>query len=145
VASTSNVSLIAATLQLQLTQSLLNAIRTADLSSRVTGGPAAAVGDHYSPCRDINREPCYLPRRVIHPTPRYLPRPVIHPTPRYEAPECIKPCCQHGCKSPHITPGPPPPWDILPRQEPAPPADVIKIMVRHPDIVGKGNLIDLFI
>lgn len=140
----SSVNLIVATLQLQLTQSLLSAIRTADIQSGINRGTGATAGDQYSPGRIITREPCYLPRQVIHPTPRYLPRPVIHPTPRYELLPPANPCC-HKCKPPHITPGPQSPWQILPWQEPTPPADVIKIMVRQPDIVGKGNLIDLFI
>jgi hypothetical protein len=138
----SNVSLILATLELQQTQLLLAAIRTADIQSHVNNATGAAPGDQYCP-GTITPSPRYLPREVIHPTPRYLPRPVIHPTPRFEAQPPVWPCPK-TCPA-QITPGPQPPWKILPWQEPTPPADVIKIIVHRPDIVGKGNLIDLFV
>jgi len=82
---------------------------------------------------------------VIVPTPRYLPRHVIQPTAQADV-ECLP---RGVTKGPNITPGPPPPWKVLPGKEwgaePALPANVIKIIIRQPDMVGKGNLIDLFV
>jgi hypothetical protein len=145
VSAISNINLIVATLQLELVQSLVGAIRKADAESaaQLSAGRALAEGrDRYCP-GPITPGPRYLPRPVIHPTPRYLPRPVIHPTPRV-APQCPPPSCPR-VKAPEITPAPPPPWKILPGQEPALPPNVIKIFIRQPDIVGKGALIDLFL
>jgi hypothetical protein len=140
----SSANLIAATLNLQLVNSVLRAIRVAD---------RAAIREDVvltEPCRDRFccgvwwRHPCYLPRRVIHPTPRYLPRPVLHPTPRVEEPCCPPPCCP-SAKVPHLTPGPQPPWKTMPWQEPVRPASVIKMIVRAPDTQSKGTLVDLFL
>lgn len=141
MSSVSNANLIAATLQLQLVQSLLRAIQAPNPL-----GPGGSLGsgerccDRYCPS-PVQPEPRYLPRHVIVPTPRYLPRPVIHPMPRIE-PQCPP---RVESKGPNITPGPPPPWKALPWQEPSPPPNVIKIAIRQPDIVTKGNLIDLFL
>jgi hypothetical protein len=142
VSTVSNVSLILATLELQQTQLLLAAIRTADIQSHVNAATGTLPGDQYCP-GTISPSPRYLPREVIHPTPRYLPRPVLHPTPRVEPQPPV--CPTPKIDPTHITPGPQPPWKVLPWQEPTPPADVIKITLRQPDIVGKGNLIDLFV
>ncbi|HEX4053039.1 MAG TPA: hypothetical protein VHX86_02115 [Tepidisphaeraceae bacterium] len=143
MASTSSISLIVATLGLQEVQSVLAAIRTADLQSaaRLSGGVAAAQPcDRYCP-GSISPQARYLPRPVIHPTPRYLPRPVIHPQPRIE-PQCPP---RPETKAPNITPPPPSPWKTLPWQEPVPAPNVIKMIIRPPDIAGKGMLIDLFL
>jgi hypothetical protein len=139
----SNVSLIVASLDLQLVRLLRSAIRTADRSSQ--RGCACGPAD------------CYEPRQVIHPTPRYEPRPVIHPTPRYE-PRCVerplKACpdldlSSAPCAPPqvtHIAKSPiQPPWKTLPWENPAPPAKVVKIIVRRPDNFSKGSIIDCFI
>ena len=142
MASVSNVNLLLASLELQQTQVLLAAIRTADIQSAVNRGTGTTATDQYCP-GTITPRPRYLPREVIHPTPRYEPRRVFHPTPRYEFQPPVTPCPK-TCPAP-ITPGPQAPWQIMPWQEPTPPADVIKITMRHPDIVGKGNLIDLFV
>jgi len=139
-----NVNLIVATLGLQEIQSVISAIRIADLAS-ARGRPIAErlvqPCDRYCP-GPIRHEPYYCPRPVVHPTPRYLPRPVIHPTPRYEPCPPVK---RSHSSPPTLTPPPPPPWKTLPWQEPAVPPNVIKVMVRPPDIAGKGMLIDLFL
>ncbi|MGD0461547.1 MAG: hypothetical protein ABSB74_03560 [Tepidisphaeraceae bacterium] len=141
MSTVSSVNLIAATIQLQLVQSLLRAIQAPNpLTAGGSPCPEAWCCDRYCP-GPIQPEPQYLPRHVIVPTPRYLPRPVIHPMPRIE-PQCPP---RVEAKPPNITPGPPPPWKVLPWQEPSPPPNVIKITIRQPDIVGKGNLIDLFL
>ena len=144
MASTSSISLIVATLGLQEVQSVLAAIRTADLQSaaRLSGGVAAAQPMRSVLSRiDFAAGGADLPRPVIHPTPRYLPRPVIHPQPRIE-PQCPP---RPETKAPNITPPPPSPWKTLPWQEPVPAPNVIKMIIRPPDIAGKGMLIDLFL
>jgi hypothetical protein len=143
-ALSSSASLIVALAGLSEVQSVINAIRTADLTSAAARLPTVAGPcDTYCPCPTLARQPCYLPRRVIHPTPRYLPRPVLHPTPRVEP--NVSPPPHPTARTPHITAGPQPPWKIMPWQEPAKPASVIKVCVRPPDMLTKGNLIDLFI
>jgi hypothetical protein len=142
VAAVSNVNLLVASLDLQLVQSLLGAIRAADRHSAAQLPVAVSPVDSYCPRPVLHPTPRYLPRPVLHPTPRYMPRPVIHPRPRVE-PSCSAPCPKASV--PHITAGPQPPWKILPWQEPAAPPNVIKITVRPPDMLTMGNLIDLFL
>lgn len=120
---------------------MLNAIHNADAQTAASLPTNPNPVDNYSP-RTITPEPHYLPRQVLHPTPRYLPRPVLHPSPRVEPSFCASPSPKSGL--PHIAAGPQPPWKILPWQEPTPPPDVIKMIVRLPDSVTKGTLIDLF-
>jgi len=143
VSTVSGASLIAATLNLQLVQSVLSAIRTADLYSASHSFPRGAwCCDRYCP-GPITPQTRYLPRPVIHPRPRYLPRPVLHPRPRIEP--LPPPPPAPSAKVPHITAGPPPPWKTLPWQEPAATPNVVKMFVRAPDTVTKGTLIDLFL
>lgn len=145
MAAVSNVNLLVATLQLQLTQSIIAAIRTADLTTAAhRGSPGCPVDTFCCGGRGtITPEPRYLPRRVLHPTPRYLPRPVLHPRARIE-PRPVPPPAP-SAKTPTITAGPQPPWKTVPWKEPLPAADVIKVVVRQPDTVTKGTLIDLFL
>ncbi len=139
-----NVSLIVASLDLQLVRLLRSAIRTADRASNPCGcGPAAR----------------FEPRQVIHSTPRYEPRPVLPPTPRFE-PRCIErplktcldpdlrsaPCAPDAPQATHIAKSPiQPPWKTLPWENPPPPAKVVKIIIRRPDNLSKGSIIDCFI
>jgi hypothetical protein len=143
----SSVNFIVASLQLQLVQSLISAIRTADLTSAAHNAAGGSPNPADSFCcgdgRSITCEPRYLPRPVLHPTPRYLPRPVIHPQPRV-APSPLPPPIP-SAKTPHITPGPPPPWKTLPCGEPGAAQSVIKMIVQRPDTLTKGTLIDLFL
>jgi hypothetical protein len=144
VTAGSNVNLIVAALGLQEVRSVLSAIRTADLESAKFSAnriPAESC-DRYCPGA-IRPEPRYLPRQLIHPTPRYLPRPVIHPTPRFEP--AGPPAGSSKTTPPNLTPAPPPPWKTLPWHEPVVPPNVIKVIIRPPDIAGKGMLIDLFL
>lgn len=141
MASASSVNLIVATLQLRLVESVLRAIQAPNpLAPGKSSGRTEECCDRYCP-GSIRPEPRYLPRHVIVPTPRYLPRHVIQPMPRIDA-QCLP---RAESKGPNITPGPQPPWKVLPWQEPALPANVIKIIIRQPDMVAKGNLIDLFL
>jgi len=142
VSLNSNVNVIVATLQLQQVQSLLRAIHRADAQSIRHNGSASNRCDEF--CRDtITPTPRYLPRPIVHPTPRYLPRPVVHPTPKINSEPT--PHIYHKANIPHIIAAPQPPWKVLPWEEPNPPANVIKVQMRPSDIIGKGNLIDLFV
>jgi hypothetical protein len=143
VSALSNVSVLVAAIGLQEVQSVLNAIHNADAYSAARLQTSADPIDSYCPRPALTPEPRYLPRQVIHPTPRYLPRPVLHPTPRTEPSPLPPPNLKADV--PHITAGPQPPWKIQPWQEPPRPPDVIKVVVRPPDMLTKGSLIDLFI
>lgn len=151
VGSSAIPSLIVAAADLQVVRLIRDAIRTADIHSG-KGQPVSGLGP--APSRIERRfrlqpETEILPRRRIEPEPRIEPRRVIHPIDRYEpnnnAPpvvvlECY--CPPKGCKS-----SVQPPWKVLPwqqkmeiRVEPK-----VKVVVRPPDIVHKGSLIDFFI
>jgi hypothetical protein len=140
----SNVSLIVASLGLAEVQAVTGAIRAADLASATQAGPVGNLpaADGLVPQR-VHPNPCYAQRQIIHPTPRYLPRPVLHPTPRVEPEGCAASCGKSP--PPHITPGPPPPWEILPQAATVVPnAQNIKIVPCQPDYIDRGRLIDLF-
>jgi hypothetical protein len=147
------ISLITATADLRVVSLLRDAIRTADLSSGKRF-PIAKIG----PAPDIierrfrlQPETEILPRKRIEPTPRIEPRRVIRPPDRFEPcgeklvpipiPDPSCPC------NPHFKSPIQPPWKVLPWQEPPAvrPAPRIKVVVRPPDIVHKGSLIDFFI
>jgi hypothetical protein len=132
--------MLVASTQLQITQSIISAIRTADLSQ---AGNKPVQIDQFCPRPCLTPTPHYTPRRILHPTPRILPRPVLHPTPRYEPKPPCPPC--EKTRAPHIVAPPPPPWKSLPPAELSRVANVIKIAVRQSDTIGKGNLIDLFV
>jgi hypothetical protein len=151
IGSATNPALIIAASQLAVVNSILRAMNGGQLPTLSVGpiaGPGSEPGACGCPPPDCS--PCYLPRPVLHPTPRYLPRPVIHPTPYYpQAPFAPLPplppdTCHHPVTSPKITPGPQPPWKILPWQEPAKIAPKIKVVIRQPDIIRRGTLIDFF-
>ena len=121
-------------------------------------GPAGGPGSSGCPPETANGpagncSPEYCPRPVIHPEPRYLPRQEIRPQPYYapvpwptrEAPEAPHGGPKSGvATSPSIEAAPQPPWKVLPWQQPAKIPPKIKIVVREPDILHRGNLIDLF-
>jgi hypothetical protein len=142
VSAISSIGVLVAGLGLQEVQSVLNAIHRADAQTAASLPTNPVAVDTYC-SRRITPEPRYLPREILHPTPRYLPRPVLHPSPRVEP--LPLPLPSPKASVPHITAGPPPPWKILPWQEPPRPLNVIKMIVRPPDMLTKGTLIDLFI
>lgn len=121
---------------------LLTKAMTAVNASGVPGGLPGPNGACDSYCGEragyVTKRICYAPRQIIHPTPRYLPRPVITPTPCFEdATNPDKPMCP-------IAPGPLPWWKLLPWQKPAPAAPIVKIVVRPPDMLTRGTMIDFF-
>jgi len=142
-------SLIAATLDLKMVQSVIGAMRAADRASARCGhfGPCGQFDaiENQRICRRfiLHPTPRIEPRPVIHPTPRILPRPVIHPQPRVEPqPPPVAP--DFHCRPSKICPFPPP-WKILPWKMPIPPHVQIKRVVHHTDVKNKGSLIDMFI
>jgi hypothetical protein len=138
-----NISLITASLDLQLVRLLRDAMGT-------TAARAGLYGSKVGPTPEIEPrlrhepEPVIEPRRVHHPDPHFAPRPVVHPEPVYQNPPTIgpvepeKPC---RVKTPF-----PPVWKTLPPVEnPAQTAPKVKVVIQRPDIVHKGSLIDFFI
>jgi hypothetical protein len=147
------ISLITATADLRVVSLLRDAIRTADLHSGKRL-PIAEIGPAPNTIERrfrVQPETEILPRKRIEPMPRIEPRRVIRPADRFEPcgeklvpvpipdPSCP---CKPRFKSPIQ-----PPWKVLPWQAPAAvrPAPRIKVVVRPPDIVHKGSLIDFFI
>jgi len=136
-------SLIVATFDLAVTQSLIKAIRTADQSQQGKGGvnsPAAV----FEPRPHIHPTPVYEPRPHYHPTPTYAPRPVIHPHPRGEQMDLS---CPHTCTPPPMKQeySIQPPWKVLPWENTVQPRQTVKIHLIHTDVVHKGTVLDLFV
>jgi hypothetical protein len=143
-------ALVVAASDLQVVRLVRDAIRTADIQSG-KGQPVSGLGP--APSRIERRfrlqpETEILPRRRIEPEPRIEPRRVIHPVDRYEPKESylvpvpIDPCYKCCPKSPIQ-----PPWKVLPWHE-QPKLRVVpkvKVVLRRPDTVGRGSLIDVFI
>jgi hypothetical protein len=137
-----NVSLIVATLDLQLVRLLRGAIRAADRSAAPNAALSPAA--RFEPRPVIHPTPHFEPRRVHHPEPRFEPRPVERPK---ATPDCIPlnsaPCCP---EKPRLAKSPiEPPWKTLPWENPPPPAQVVKLVIRRPDNSSKGSIIDCFI
>lgn len=142
-------SLVIATMDLKAVQSVITAIRVADLSGAATVGKL--LTDRYEPGRVFHPEDRYERRHVITPEPRYEPRPVIHmpPTERLalqgigpDATPTDCPCDAVSAKSKHTIE---PPWSKVPWNEPMPARPVVKVVVRPPDVVRTGKLIDFYI
>jgi hypothetical protein len=139
-------------LDLQLVRLVRGAIRAADIGSG-RGQPVSGLGPAPTPppALHVHPEPVYEPRQHIHPEPRVEPRPVIHPAPRVEpcppilaCPAPSEPIEIKAAPCPHPSPFQPP-WRVLPWQNPVPPRPVLKVVMRRPDIVRRGQLLDVFI
>ena len=139
-------SLLTASLDLQLVQLLRAAMAPGGTGAVSPLGPRPTdIQRRFN----IQPETEYLQRRHVQPEPRIEPRQVIRPADRFEpsqrdltiAPgtsECYTPAKQFVIE---------PPWKVLPWEEPLrcesrPP---VKIVIKPPDIVHKGSLIDFFI
>jgi hypothetical protein len=141
----SNVSLIVASLDLQVVRLLRAAIKNADAASSPARHTGLAPAATFERRRVIHPEPRYEPRRVIHPTPRFEPRPVER---TQKACADLLPPCSATCapEASHITKSPiEPPWKKLPWENPPSPPRVIKVIIRKSDIASKGSIIDCFI
>ena len=138
----SNVSLIVATLDLKVVQSVIGAIKKADAASTLSNGPLhlgpAAV---YEPRQHLHPETKIESRHVIHPESRYENRPVHHPVEArnseglYSTSTTPVPSCGH--KSPIE-----PPWKTLPWPQTVHVTSKVKLWVHRSDLQSKGSLID---
>ena len=142
----SEISLLAASMDLQLVKLLRDAMRTTACATKLGVAVACARSRCIEPRVRIDPEPFIEPRVVITPTPRFEPRPVYYvrepvyldpnaPLPAPTEPECPR-------KTPPVCP---PPWKSLPPVEhPEQVAPKVKVLIQRPDIVTKGSLIDFF-
>lgn len=150
----SRVSLVVASLDLQLTRLLRQAIRSADIASG-RGQPVTALGPaptappviRGGATTQLNAE--IEPRPRITPSPRFEPRPVIgvcacesrDVNPSLPAPE-VPPL---DPEEPRLVRSPlEPPWKQLPWEIPAPVAPKVKVIVKPPDLQKTGTVFDLF-
>jgi hypothetical protein len=154
VSQLDTINLLVATLDLQLIKLLRDAIRTADIHG-AAASKSGRPGDSFEPRRHLQPEAQILPRQRFHPTPRIEPRQVIHP-----APIIRQPVAMAACEPPPALPEPDPPlqhhccascspiqppWKVLHWQNPPAPRPVVKVVLRRPDIVHRGAMIDFFI
>ncbi len=141
----SQAALITATLDLSLVQSLVGAIRTADLTSAAEAGPvrreiSTERTDFYCCCPS---QPLIEPRPHLHPAAVYEPAPVIHSHPRLALDAATY---GNPLPPPHRTPSPiQPPWKVLPWENPSQPCQTIKVHKYHTDVIPSGMLLDLFV
>lgn len=137
----SSALLLVAAAELNLVKGVIDAIRTADLSSAKGCGPGSGCTerptDRFEPRTVLHPTPEYLPRPVIHPTPTYLPRPVLHPEPRVEPEPAIQGSPAH---KPFVIQ---PPWKTLPFPHAHAAAVKVKSFIQSSD-THKGLLIDFF-
>jgi len=148
-------SLLAATLDLKLVESLIDAIRTADITTAAElGNRSCAAASGPAPC--IQPATCINPAPVVEPRINYHPEPYFEPRPVYyycaapfqgscRAPvevkvECVGPARVPDCELPFQ-----PPWKVLPWQNPPPVILKVKVVGHRPDEAQKGRMIDLFI
>jgi hypothetical protein len=145
--------LILAVSMLRQTESVVNAIKQADIAS---GQPQPVVGIGPHPNRLGGRrleEPKFEPRRHITPSPVYEPR--LHIRQRPIVTVCPpKPCPRDESQplDPAIPEGTPvssfkiqPPWKDFPWKNPTPAEPKPKVIVRLIDKSRRGQMIDLFI
>jgi hypothetical protein len=137
----SNIALSTAALDLKLVQLIRGAMAAADAQG---GGSASGAAATFEPRLHVHPQTKYENRPIIHPEPRYLARPIIHPTPRLE-PESNPPECEPT--HPHKSSYPfQPPWQVVPwKQAPKVQQTQVKKIIKPPDILHKGSLIDCFI
>jgi hypothetical protein len=148
VVDAASVSLIVASLDLQLVRLIRGAMRVADMQGGGgTGGLplASTVNRDIQPQPKLKQHQQIEPRPVFHPTPYFAPRPVIHPQPRVVNPPPVACAPVEPEKEPRSHCPIQPPWKLLPWQTPIPPRPVIKTVVHRTDVVNKGSLIDMFI
>ncbi len=150
-------SLLAAALDLKLVDSLINAIRTADLTTAAELGACSSSMPAPWPTPGPMEQPqCACPAPAIEPHINYHPEAYFQPRPIL----CYTAAPFHGsCRSPVEVKvecvGPPrvpecelpfqPPWKVLPWQNPPPIILKVKVVGHQPDESQKGCMIDLFI
>lgn len=144
MSSSSGISLLVASFDLQVVKSIRDAIRTADLSAGGIPGPLGTIQKRNALRHVIHPEPRIEPRRVIHPEPRYEPRKVIHLEPRVKVLPTIVIQPEDCVQPPNLGEPLPPPWKQPLWQTPLPLTPVIKQITHRTDIQCKGSLIDVF-
>lgn len=141
---------VGAELNLRLVQSVLQAIRTADIQSGEDKPPRQTV--IVEPRRDQVRlsccEPCHQRPAPVAISPAaqslhwcYAPRPVYPPAPPVPTVETVvvQTLADEFCSPLQ------PPWKSLPWEQPASDAPQIKIVLYQPDMRHKGTLVDCFV
>jgi hypothetical protein len=151
VSAISSASLIVALSDLKLVQSVIGAMRAADINVAAevsTTGSVHSPAATYTPTQ-AEFSPAVALRQHIYSLPVIEPRTVIHSHPRIEftpAPAPAPTSLPCGCDS-HPKSAEPtfqPPWHVLPWPQHDTETRRIKSVVAPPDILVKGLLIDLF-
>jgi hypothetical protein len=134
-------ALIVATADLQVVQSVLQAIHAADAATAKTLGPNTLQATSIA-TRRFERAEC-IERRTVRENPKIEPRDTVHLQSRIvmDAPAPAK----EPRKPMHITAPFLPPWEMLPWKIPSQHLAKIKKVVQQIDIKNKGSLIDIFI
>lgn len=143
-------SLVIATMDLKAVQSVITAIRVADLSGAAAIGKA--LHDRYEPGLVFHPDDRYERRRVITPEPEYEdPILLLTPAPQRLALQPVLPeetgtnacACEYGSRPAKHTIQPP--WSKVPWHDPMPARPVVKVVVKPPDVVNTGKLIDFYL
>jgi hypothetical protein len=90
----------------------------------------------------LHPTPTIDPRPHVHPAPRFDPRPVIYATPAANRDEFVSTSPSRPIKSAPVFQ---PPWRVLPWEKIVPPAPKLKLIIKPPDLAGRGSLFDVFI
>jgi hypothetical protein len=150
-----NVSLLAAGLDLALVQSVLSAIRTADLSQPQPSQyqPATSVTLSQRPASSLPGQP-NAPRNSDHPAATYNAQPVENPHLRrcrdllpYP---CPRPVEMVHDDAPVHPPSVQPPWKVLPwpiavQKTSTRHFQPVKILPNRDDVTTAGRLLDIFV
>jgi hypothetical protein len=142
VSLASSTALLVATLDLQLTHSIVSAIRKADFESDKALGDIRARGvDQFQPRERLHPEAVesrQVNGTVLRGSNRILPREVIRPTAATSS-EPAHP--EHAHPIDRVFQ---PPWKTLPYPDKLHPYSKIKRIAHQPDIPHKGTMIDFF-
>lgn len=146
--------LLLAVSMLRQTQSVVNAIKRADIASGQPQ-PVVPIGPHPNKLGGRRlQDDVYEPRRHITPSPVYEPAEHIRQQPIYSVcpPKCLPPKNDTQPLAPAVPEGTPvssfkipPPWKQLPWDIPIPSEPKAKVIVRMIDKSHRGQMIDLFI
>jgi hypothetical protein len=145
-----NVSLLVAGLDLALVQSVLSAIRTADLSRPPESAhtPANSVTSSHRPASSLPGQST-VQRNCDYPAATWHPHEVENPHhPR--AGELLPYVCTRPVEAPHHESTIQPPWKVLPwpatvRHCPSHCYQQVKILPNRDDVTTAGRLLDVFV
>jgi len=146
VSLASAATLLVAELDLKLVQSVLSAIRTADIESAAEKKPPLPVlapvrCEGTSVCRERPVERCHepIPAAIIYTSRPVRPNPPPHPV------QVVVETVVVEKKADDLDSPLQPPWKMLPWNEPVVPPAKIKITRYQPDIRHRGTMLDCFI